>query len=425
MKLSSNYNGLSLPENLEISMKIRAERESNTNVMPYHNFILGQSPFPVPNEIQEALADNSNKGMYSPFYGLKQLTKNIIEFNKKHFDLTLNENQVIFGYGTKHLMQILVSIIEGHYFVPVPAWVGYLPIIKHYKRDFSPIRLKNKNHWKLTAGQLENHFSQIDTHKVLIFNNPHNPTGAVYTLEEMNEVVEVCRKYDVTVISDEIYALMTYEIGTFVSMAKIFPENTFVTNGISKDRSAAGYRFGTCILPTQNTDDLQLIFRKYISNFFTNISTPIQYAAIKAYSNNESINHYIQITRKIHHYISKKMYSVSSSIKNIDVSYPEGGFYLTLDLNKYHEKFIENKIYKSSQLVHFLLENPIKVSTISGESIGLRENDYLLRIAFVDYDGEKLLNELNYGELDYKVIDRYVEPMILGIKKISQFLEKL
>lgn len=425
MKLSSSYNRLTLPKNLETSMKIRSERELNNNPFPYHNFILGQSPFPVPNEIQKALADNSNKGMYSPFYGIKQLTNNIIKFNQKHFDLSLDENQIIIGYGTKHLMQILISIVEGHYFVPVPAWVGYLPIIQHYDRKFSTIRLTSKNNWKLSASQLEKYFSQIGSQKVLIFNNPHNPTGAVYNLKEMNELVEVCRKYDVTVISDEIYALMTYEIEKFVSMAKVYPEKTFVTNGISKDRSAAGYRFGTCILPSQNMTNLQMIFRKYIANFFTNISTPIQYAAIEAYSNNESIDRYIQFTRNIHYYISKRMYRISSNIKDIDVSYPEGGFYLTLDLNKYQTRFINKNINNSSQLVSALLKHPIKVSTISGDSIGLSESDYLLRIAFVDYDGEKLLDELRYGELDYEVIDRYIEPMILGIKKIGKFLEKL
>ncbi len=121
---------------------------------------------------------------------------------------------------------------------------------------------------------------------------PTTQPGGLYTHKELMEIAEVCRKSKTLVLADEIYALTTYDIETFVSMGTVYPEGTFVTGGLSKDRSSAGYRFGACILPSTCSEKRVTDFSKLAATLYTNITTPIQYAAVTAYSSNATIERY-------------------------------------------------------------------------------------------------------------------------------------
>src|SRR5690606_23859830 len=113
-------------------------------------------------------------------------------------------------------------------------------------------RLDPANGYRLDAARLDAFLAALGGGPhLLVLNNPHNPTGVVLAREELEAIVEVCRRRGTLVVADEIYALATYDAARFVSLRNLYPEGAFVTNGLSKDRSAGGYRLGVCILPDE------------------------------------------------------------------------------------------------------------------------------------------------------------------------------
>jgi len=185
---------------------------------------------------------------------------------------------------------------------------------------------------------------------MLILNNPHNPTGIVYSRQELEKITEVCRKHNILVLADEIYALDTYDMKNFTSMGLVYPEGSFITNGLSKDRSAGGYRLGSCILPTTNTEKLQKDFKKVAATVYTNVSTPTQYAAIKAYEPNDEIDEYINITRQIHRIMGQYLNDEWNKVDGIKATRPDGAFYFFVDFNELAPDLKKNGVKTSNQL---------------------------------------------------------------------------
>ena len=223
----------------------------------------------------------------------------------------------------------------------------------------------------------------------MILKNPHNPTGYVYTYDELSAIADVCRKHNSLVLADEIYALTTYKIEDFISMGKIYPEGTFITNGISKDRSAGGYRLGECILPKLDDDKIRNTFIKVAASVYTNVSTPVQYAGITAYSPNEEIEEYLRITREIHRIIGTFLSEEFDKIDGLKVTKPQGGFYFFVDFNDLKDDLIRKGITSSNQLGVSLLSHPHHIATVTGDSVFLQPDNYGARVAFVDYDGKR------------------------------------
>lgn len=154
-----------------------------------------------------------------------------------------------------------------------------------------------------------------DRQKILILNNPHNPTGLLYDRLELEEIADVCREQSISVISDEIYAQTTYDFSKFVSMAKVYPEGTFVTNGLSKSHAAGGYRLGYVIFP-QHAVDLKIQFKKILATEYTAVSTPIQHAAISGFEISNEMNEYFEITRDIHKIMGDYTYHGAYALKS-------------------------------------------------------------------------------------------------------------
>jgi aspartate aminotransferase len=222
-----------------------------------------------------------------------------------------------------------------------------------------------------------------------VLNNPHNPTGALYTDDELKEIADVCRKHNTFVLADEIYALTTYHFERFTSMRRIYPEGTFVTNGLSKDRSSGGYRLGSCNLPEDCSEDLKEDFRKVAATMYTNVSTPTQYAAITAYEPNEEIEEYFTVTREIHRIMGQYMSAEFNTIEGIKATIPEGTFYFFADFNELTEDLRRNGVSTSNELERSLIAHPHHIATVTGDACMLRADDYGARIAFVDYDGKQ------------------------------------
>lgn len=351
----------------------------------FYGFAFGQSPFPVPEIVQDAMRKNADKGTYAGVSGIPELKSAISNYNKDYFDLEVDPSQVYVGPGTKELIYNLLEVLHGTVILPTPAWLGYLPQIRFKKKNYHMLPVgKNK---KITSNRLEHLALRLhDRQKILIFNNPNNPTGLVYSRLELEEIADVCRKQNIIVISDEIYAQTTYEMKNFVSFAKIYPEGTFLTNGLSKSHSAGGYRLGYVIFP-QESHNLQQHFKKILATEYTATSTPTQYAAIAGFTKSKEIDDYFEVTRQIHRIMGEYTYSSLNEIEGIETTKPEATFYLLADFNFYSPDFEINKIHTSQKFSESIIRHPYHTAIVGGDSLVLERNDFSARIAFVDYNG--------------------------------------
>ena len=256
---------------------------------------------------------------------------------------------------------------------------------------------------------------------------PHNPTGVLYTKNELEELVDVCRRKNILILSDEIYALDTYDVSKFTSMAKVYPDGTFVTNGLSKDRSAGGYRLGSCILPTTSSEKLASDYKKVAATVYTNVSTPIQYAAIKAYEPNDEIEDYISTTRKIHQIMGEYLYQQWDAIDGISATKPEGAFYFFVDFNSLSERLRKKGVNTSNKLAESLLSCPFHIAVVTGDACMLEPNDFGARVAFVDYDGKKTFDDYkkntpqnNSEKLEF--VRRNAPLMVRSVDSLKQWI---
>ncbi len=199
----------------------------------------------------------------------------------------------------------------------------------------------------------------------------------------------VCREHNIFVVSDEIYALTTYNFEDFTSMGLVYREGTFVTNGLSKDRSAGGYRLGSCIVPDNSAEKLAEALKKVAATIYTNVSTPIQLGAIKAYELNEEIEEYIKIARQIHRIMGSYMSAAFNEIDEIRALAPKGGFNFFADFNALSDYLIKKGVKDSNALMYSLISHPFHIATISGDTCLLDPDNFGARIAFVDYNGRK------------------------------------
>jgi aspartate aminotransferase len=395
--IDPHVDSIVMPENLRIGMMVAKEREKCRRLgieCDYTDFAFGQSPFPVPAPLREALAQNADKGHYSVSEGIPELRGAIAGFNSRHFGLDVDPARVVVGTGTKGLMFTLFTMINGHVIIPSPSWVGYFPQLKLLGKHHHIIYTKPEDNYRLQASDLEDLLLRLaheNQQHLLVLNNPHNPTGIVYTKEELEALADVCRRYETYVLADEIYAMSSYEFENFTSMGLIYPEATFVLNGLSKDRSAGGYRLGACILPEQESEKLKNDFDKIAATVYTNVATPIQYAARVAYEPSDEIEEYFIATRKIHGMVGRYMSGRFNRIESLKATEPEATFYFYADFNGLSGDLRRNGVVNSNQLGQSLLSHPHHVAVITGDSLILRPNDFGARISFVDYDGAKAL----------------------------------
>ena len=382
---------IEMPENLKLNTFLQEFHSDCTHPecrFGFYGFAFGQSPFPVPRLIQEALIQNVNKGEYAAVPGIPQLRNAISKYNKHYFGIDVAPERIYVGPGTKELIFNLLEILHGTVILPTPAWLGYLPQIRFLKKNFH--MLPSRANGKIAPNDLKRLALRLqDRQKILILNNPHNPTGMLYNKLELEEIADVCREQNIAVISDEIYALTTYDFSKFVSMGKIYPEGTFVTNGLSKSHAAGGYRLGYVIFP-QHAIDLRRQFKKILATEYTAVSSPIQHAAVAGFEISEDMDEYFDVTRNIHQIMGDYTYHALTAIDGVKATKPDATFYLLADFNAFASDLQKAKITTSQKLSESLIVHPYHTAIVGGDSLVLERTDFSARIAYVDYDGAKV-----------------------------------
>jgi len=398
--VESHVDKIVMPDNLKVGLMIAEQRKKCASVEcheEYYALGFGQSPFHVPPSLVNALAESATQGHYSAAEGIKELREAIAGFNKRYFGLDVGADRIVVGPGTKDLINTLINIIKGGVILPSPSWIGYRPQITLLDKHFHTFHLKPEDNFRMQPDDLDEFASKLEGEQhMMILNNPHNPTGIVYSKQELEKITEVCRKHNILVLADEIYALDTYDMNNFTSMGLVYPEGSFITNGLSKDRSAGGYRLGSCILPTISSEKLAKDFKKVAATIYTNVSTPTQYAAVTAYEPNDEIDEYISITRQIHRIMGHYLSDEWNKVDGINATRPDGAFYFFADFNQLEPELKKIDVKTSNQLGESLLSCPHHLGTVTGDACMLEPDDYGARIAFVDYDGKKVFD--NYKQ---------------------------
>ena len=422
---------IEMPENLKLNTFLQEFHSDCTHTecdFGFYGIAFGQYPFPVPKLIQDALIKNSNKGEYAAVPGIPELRSAISKYNKHYFSMDISPERIYVGPGTKELIFNLLEILHGTVILPTPAWLGYLPQIRFLHKNYH--MLPTRANKKISPSDLRKLALRLqDRQKILILNNPNNPTGLLYDQLELEEIADVCREQNIAVISDEIYAQTTFNFSKFVSMGKIYPEGTFVTNGLSKSHAAGGYRLGYVIFP-QHAVDLKAQFKKILATEYTAVSTPIQHAAVAGFEISSDMDEYFEITRNIHHIMGEYVHDTLLEIDGVKATKPDATFYLLADFNAFATDLQKVKISTSQKLSESLMVHPYHTAIVGGDSLVLERTDFSARIAYVDYDGAKVYE--NYknqipktrSERTQFVIDN-APKIVAGLTMLEKFFEVL
>ena len=420
-----------MPENLKLNtflQEFHSTCEQPECSFGFYGFAFGQSPFPVPQSIQNALIKNADKGAYAAVPGIPELRNAISKYNKHYFAMDISPERIYVGPGTKELIFNLLEILHGTVILPTPAWLGYLPQIRFLQKNYH--MLPTRANKKISPTDLQKLALRLqDRQKILILNNPNNPTGLLYDRLELEEIADVCREQNIVVISDEIYAQTTFNFSKFISMGKIYPEGTFVTNGLSKSHAAGGYRLGYVVFP-QHASDLKAQFKKILATEYTAVSTPIQHAAVAGFEISKYMDEYFEITRNIHHIMGEYAHDALLKIEGVKVTKPEATFYLLADFNAFATDLQKVKINTSQKLSESLMVHPYHTAIVGGDSLVLERTDFSARIAYVDYDGAKVYE--SYKKQKPKTHSERTEfvknnapKIVQGIMMIAKFFEDI
>ncbi len=431
IQLEHHLQAIEIPANLRINDQIKLYRKKCAEMgchRPYHHFAFGQSPFSPPAIIVEALKMHADKHDYVPTAGIPELRTMIADYYNRVFQIKCSPNQVIVSPGSKEMISMILAVIEGPVIIPSPSWVSYLPQAKILKKEVLSIRLSPVDNYKLTPNKLVDSLSQnFSEQRILILNSPNNPTGAVYSKHELEALAEVCRKNNVVVISDEIYARTSFDFENYVSMARVYPEKTIVTGGLSKDRSAGGYRMGIGIFP--DNDKLINDILKIAGSTYSCVAAPIQYASLVAFSQNKQVEEYIYDCAQVHSLVGTIASSRLNKIDGIKATIPEGAFYLFVDFNAFNEEFNRIGLRSCTEFCEHLV-NVEHTALLPGNSLLLEEDDFSVRLSYVDYDGDQVLKAWHQNQPETeKDKDDFFErncPLIAeGIRNIERYFAQV
>ncbi|HOY10561.1 MAG TPA: pyridoxal phosphate-dependent aminotransferase, partial [Candidatus Omnitrophota bacterium] len=224
------------------------------------SFAGGEPDFDTPPEIKQAAIRAIEDGYtkYTPSVGSLELRQLISKKFARENNLAYTPEQIVVSCGAKHSLYNVIQVLADdgdEVLIPSPYWVSYPEMVKVSGATSRFIPTTAESHFKINAAMLKQHITKQT--KILILNSPSNPTGMVYSLEELRPIAELCVKNRIWIISDEIYEKLIYESSTCPSIAALGPEayaKTITVNGFSKAFSMTGWRVGYCAGPQEIMD---------------------------------------------------------------------------------------------------------------------------------------------------------------------------
>lgn len=388
-------------------------------------FGFGQSPFSPPKHIVEELKNNCQQHYYSPVQGIAELRQAVADFHKNDFD-TDAEN-IFIAPGSKILIYaVMCSYQKANILIPSPSWVSYAPQARLCGHNIFRLETNFDSRWRISPEQLENILKKKKSEaNILILNYPGNPDGLTYNKEELKEIAYILQKYECLVISDEIYGLLDHN-GKHISIAKLYPEGSLITTGLSKWCGAGGWRLGALSLPKKQYELKETLLGVASETYSCN-STPVQLAAISAYQRSPKINDFIKHERRLLKLIGNHFADTLINA-GIDVHHPEGGFYLFPYLEKLKEDFFKKGLNNINDICKAAL-NEANIAILPSTAFGFDENMLAFRLSYTDFDGNIALRESQKVGLDNQLTTEFAEEFMkktcLGARKLADWIKSV
>ena len=383
--LNLRVRGLSQSATLAINERSAALEAEGRKV---YRLGLGQSPFPVPRPVVDALKANAHEKDYLAVRGLRKLREAVADYHERAEGIRYDAADVMVGPGSKELMFVLQLVYYGDLVIPTPSWVSYAPQAQIIGRQIRWVPTDAVDHWRLTPSALDDICQDDpDRPRIVILNYPANPTGDSYTSEELRELADVARRYRVVMLSDEIYGPLHHR-GQHVSISRFYPEGTIISSGLSKWCGAGGWRLGTFTFP-ETLRWLQDSMAVVASETYTSTSTPIQYAAIEAFRGGPEIEVHLVHSRRVLRALGLHIWRMMTEA-GIKCTRPVGAFYLFPDFSPMSVRLAMRGIEGSRALCEKLLDE-VGVAMLPGADFGRPPEELTARLAYVNFDGGKAL----------------------------------
>ncbi|MGQ0641245.1 MAG: pyridoxal phosphate-dependent aminotransferase [Gemmatimonadaceae bacterium] len=383
---------------------------------------MGQSPFPVPERVVEALKASAHQNNYLPVKGLPELCAAVAEHHRARHGLGVTADDVVIGPGSKELIFLTQLVLDAELFVPSPSWVSYVPQARLANRQVTWIATQRAEHWHLTPNALSDALERAAPGpKLLILNSPNNPNGYNIERETLEGLAHVAREHGIIVIADEIYGLLDHS-GDAASFATFYPEGTVVSSGLSKWCGAGGWRLGTFTFAPRLRWLLDAL-AVAASETYTAVSAPIQYAAVTAFRGGDDIVAYLDGARAILRALGTRCATMLQAVA-ADVAPPHGGFYLFPDCTPLGQQLGARGLRTGPDLCSRMLQET-GVATLPGSAFGRPAEELTLRLSYVDFDGARALaavRETGIASVDDAFLDAYCARVVEAIDRMTRWL---
>lgn len=375
MKISKMASEISPSSTLAITAKANAMKAEGLDVV---GFGAGEPDFDTPDYIKEAAIKAINEGFtkYTPASGILSLRQAICDKLAADNKLSYQPAQIVVNNGAKHsLTNTFMAILDPgeEVIIAAPFWLSYPQMVKMANGTPVIVDTKKENNYKLTPEEFE--AAITDQTRAIIINSPSNPTGVVYTREELEAIGQVAIKHDLYIVSDEIYEYLVYDAVEHVSIASLgedFYARTIVVNGLSKSYSMTGWRIGYVAAP--------LPVAKAIANIqshaTSNPNSIAQKASLAALNGDASfVSHMRETFSKRRDYMFERL----MKIEGFDVIKPQGAFYCFINVAGLYGKTYKGREIQSAQDLADILLEAVNVVVIPCADFGTPE---CIRLAY-------------------------------------------
>ncbi len=371
IELSKKHLNLSPSMTLSIAAKASELKAQGINVI---GFGVGEPDFNTPKHIIDKAIEAMNKGLtgYTAASGTPELKKAICNKLKKDNGLEYSPSQIIVSNGAKHSIYNALQAIcnpGDEVLVGIPYWVSYPDLVK--MADAEPVFIEGteENEFKMTPESIRKKITPKT--KAILLNSPGNPTGTVYTKEELRAIAELMAEHNIIIISDEIYEKLIYGKEAHVSVASFndkIKDLTIVVNGLSKGYAMTGWRIGY----TASNKEIAKVMGNIQSHATSNPNTMAQYASVEALEGDQSSIEEMKVEfNKRRKFMVKRI----NEIKGVSCIEPQGAFYVMMNIKELKGRTIAGKEVKDSIEIAEVILEKAQVALVPGIAFGA--DDYL------------------------------------------------
>ena len=393
LELSDKCNLLKVSATLRISSKAKFLKLKGKQVF---DLTIGEPDFKTPKYIIDSAIEAMEKGLikYTDTAGIYELRKAISNDVNKKNQTNFNFKNIIIGNGAKQCIMNALFTITSQYdevLIPSPYWVSYPEMVKLADGIPRIIKTDKSTNYKINAEILDEYKTKRT--KAIIINDPSNPTGTIYTKEELLSISRWCVKNKIYIIYDEIYDELSYDndfigLSTLNSEVKGLEDISICINGFSKSYAMTGWRIGYAYAKEEIIENMS----KFQGHTTSNASAVSQYAALGALlkeDKNNEIKNMFQTFKRRRNMIVKKLDGYG-----IEYIYPKATFYVFINIEKLLNKYYDGKIIKDSFDITDILLDKFSTAVLPGKVFG---NDNFIRISFAssDYNIENALKNIN------------------------------